>query len=311
MSHLIIDKQAGFDFVQSQLAHVEQQVYKQRLPEIRYRSLNGSGLIPIDTTANPWSKTIVSYAMESVGKAKWTTDRATEINVVGTGMSDNSTPVYMADIGYDYGMEEVEHARMLGHNLTADKAMVAFQVSERFIDTVAFEGDASKNFQGLLNHSAVTAAGATTGGWDTATETQILADVNDVIMGIYNATNSVAIADTLLLAPDRFAILASRQLVGTTMTLLEYIRKNNAYTALTNQPLDIRTIRGLETAGVGGVSRMVAYRNDPTVLKLHIPMPHRFLPLEVKGLLYQVPGIFRVGGLDIRLPKEVRYADGI
>jgi hypothetical protein len=57
---------------------------------------------------------------------------------------------------------------------------------------------------------------------------------------------------------------------------------------------------------------MVAYRRNPQVLKLHVPMPHRFLPVYQDGPLnFVVPGVFRLGGLDIRRPKEVRYGDGI
>ena len=314
MTHLTIDKQAGLAFVLSQTAHIEPEVYKQRLPQIRYRSPEGAGLIPVDTSANPWTKTVDYFSMETAGHAKWTADRATEINTVGTNMDKSSTAVYMADIGYDYGIEEVEQARLLGYNLPSDKAMVAFQVYERFVDTVAFEGDATKGFQGLLSHSAPTAASATTGDWSAAatTEDQILKDINDAILGIYTDTNTVAIADTILLPPNKFALLASTR-IGTqgTTTILEFIKKSNAYTALTGMQLKIRAVRGLDTAGTGGTSRLVAYRNDPSVLKMHIPMPHRFLPVETKGLLYQVPGIFRLGGLDIRLPKEVRYADGL
>ncbi len=71
-------------------------------------------------------------------------------------------------------------------------------------------------------------------------------------------------------------------------------------------------MRGLETAGAAGVARMVAYRRNPQVLKLHIPMPHRFLPVYQDGPLnFVVPGVFRLGGLDIRRPKEIRYGDGI
>jgi len=310
---LTLDTAAGLAFVTSQAAHIEPQVYKQRLPQIRYRSPEGVGLIPVDTSANPWTKSVTYYGMESVGEAKWTADRATEINTVGTSVSQNDTSVHMADIGYDYGLEEVEVARMLGQSLPSDKAMVAFQVYERFVDTVAFEGDATKGFQGLLDNDSVTAASATTGDWLNAatTEDQILADINGSIMGIYTATNSVAIADTVLIDPVRFAHIASKRLGSQgSMTILEFIQKSNAYTALTGQALTIRAIRGLETAGTGNEPRMVSYRRDPSVLKLHIPMPHRFLPVEIKGLLYQVPGIFRLGGLDIRLPKEVRYTDG-
>jgi hypothetical protein len=41
-------------------------------------------------------------------------------------------------------------------------------------------------------------------------------------------------------------------------------------------------------------------------------MPHRFMePWKAAALRYEVPGIFRLGGLDIRRPKEVVYVDGI
>ena len=57
---------------------------------------------------------------------------------------------------------------------------------------------------------------------------------------------------------------------------------------------------------------MVAYRRSPEVLKMHVPMPFRFLPAwQVGPILFEVPGIFRLGGVDIRRPKSVRYLDGI
>ena len=68
----------------------------------------------------------------------------------------------------------------------------------------------------------------------------------------------------------------------------------------------------MDTAGVGGTTRLVAYRKDPEVLKLHMPMPHRFLPAWQSGpLRWDIPGVMRLGGLDVRLPKEVVYLDGI
>jgi hypothetical protein len=71
-------------------------------------------------------------------------------------------------------------------------------------------------------------------------------------------------------------------------------------------------MRGLDTAGAGGTARMVAYRRDPNVVKLHIPMPHRFLPVWQSGpIRWEVPGIFRLGGTDVRRPKEMLYVDGL
>jgi hypothetical protein len=43
-----------------------------------------------------------------------------------------------------------------------------------------------------------------------------------------------------------------------------------------------------------------------------MPMPHRFLPIWQTGpIQFEVPGIFRLGGVDLRLPKAMRYLDAI
>jgi hypothetical protein len=33
--------------------------------------------------------------------------------------------------------------------------------------------------------------------------------------------------------------------------------------------------------------------------------------VQVNGLSYEVPGVFRLGGLDVRLPGALRYRDGL
>lgn len=298
--------QANLGFVQSQTAVVEKGVYAHRFPAIRY-----PGLIPLDYSAPEWIKTVDYYSMDISGKAGWTADRAKDLNMVGTQLGKSSTSVFMADIGYDYGLEEVNQASEMGMNLPGEKAMAARLIYERTVDNIAFTGDEEKGWKGLFNSTAVIAASATTGDWATATEDQILADINEILSGVFTETNEIAVSDTLILPSLKYQYIASKRLGDTGITILEFIQRANAYTAETGQPLNIRSSRGLNTSGAGGTSRMVAYRNSPEVLKMHIPMRHRFLPVQIDGLTYQVPGIFRLGGLDIRLPKEVRYSDGI
>ena len=300
--------QANLGFVREQTAYIEAGVYRMRYPAIRY-----PGLIPVDYSAPEWIKTVDYFAMDIAGKAGWTADRARDLNLVGIELGRQTTPVYMADIGYDFGIEEVNQAAMLGMNLGAEEAQAARIVYERMVDQVAFVGDEEKGFEGLFNNSSVPADSAPTGDWDNeaTTEDQILADINAAITGVFTQTNEVAIADTVILPSIKMQKIASTRLGDTGQTILEFIQKANAYTAETGQRLNIRGMRGLDEAGAGDTARMVAYRNSSEVLKMHIPMRHRFLPVQVFGLTYQVPGIFRLGGLDIRLPKEVRYIDGI
>ncbi len=48
------------------------------------------------------------------------------------------------------------------------------------------------------------------------------------------------------------------------------------------------------------------------MLRFHLPMPHRFLPpFQKSSMSYEVAGIMRTGGLEVRLPKAISYLDGI
>jgi len=172
--------------------------------------------------------------------------------------------------------------------------------------------------QGLINSSLVTAttapadgaAGATT--FASKTNDQVIRDINSALTGIAQGTNWLYYADTLLLPPAVLVGMAGRIIQYTQITLLEWIKQYNVLTVQTGRPLTLAGVRGLETAGLGGISRMVAYRRDPQVLKMWIPMPHKFLPVWQRGpMIFDVPGIFRIGGVEIRLPAAMRYLDGV
>lgn len=304
--------QANMGYVISQTAHVEAQVYRFRYPDIDYASI-----IPVDTSANPFSKTVTYFGLDGVGKADWINGNVGDVNMVDITLDRAETSVYTAGIGYGYGWEEVGQAAMLGMNLPSEGAFYAKRAYEEMCYRIATEGDTKKGFEGLFSYTGVTSALVTADGtgstttWSTKTGDQINRDVNALLTGVQSGTQFVEMADTLILPIERFQSIASTRLGDTQMTVLEFIRRNNVYTAMTGQPLDIRGMRGLLTKGAGATARMIAYRRSPEVLKLHIPMTLRFLPVQIRGLRYQIPGVFRMGGLDIRLKKAIRYADGI
>ena len=86
--------------------------------------------------------------------------------------------------------------------------------------------------------------------------------------------------------------------------IMDFIMRSNIYTARTGQPLMIVADHRLTT-------KMAVYKRDPSVLKLHMPMPLRFLPPQYVNLSVRVPGMFRFAPLSIRRPKAVRYVTGV
>jgi len=303
----LLDAQAALGFVLSQTTYIERQVN-----EIVYADIQYADLIPVDNSAPEWVKTVTYFSSDKFGKADWINGNADDIPRAGSERSKQETGVYTAGIGYGFGLEEISQAQMLGLNLQAEDAAAARRAYEEMVDNVALRGDAKKGFQGLISNSAVTAITVPSGNWGSATPAQMIADINAVLMPTYSSTQYTSIADTLLLPFEKLQQLAQSVMPNTTMTVLQFVQQSNIYTQTTGRQLTIRGIYGLSTAGGGGTARMVGYRRDPSVLKLHIPMPHRFLPVYQAGpIRWEVPGIFRLGGLDIRQPNSVKYGDGI
>ncbi|KAA8712939.1 DUF2184 domain-containing protein [Pseudomonas cannabina] len=309
MRHLqLLDAQAALGFVTSQTSYIERQVNEVVYPDIQY-----PGLIPVDTSAPEWIKSVTYYSSDKIGKADWINGNSDDIPLASTERSRFETSVHMAGIGYGYGLEEISQAQIMGIALTADDANAARRAYEEMVDRVALAGDASKGFSGLFSFPGVTAGSAVTGNWSTASADQILADVNTSLTVQAAGTMFTAFSDTLLLPYSKFLLLATRKVNDQGLeSILTYLQKNNVYTATTGRPLLLKGLNGLDAAGAGNTARMISYRRDPSVLKMHIPMPHRFLPVYQAGpIRWEVPGIFRLGGVDIRRPAEVRYTDGI
>lgn len=310
----LIDAQSALGFVLAQTSIIEPGVYAIRYPDIQYRDL-----IPVDTTGSEFATSVTYFSSDKYGAADWINGNSDDIPKAGTTRSKFETPVYTAGIGYGYGWEEIGRAQMLGINLQNEDAMAARRAAEEMIDRIALQGDATKGFTGLFDATGVTPAAAPNGAWGTVgapgstTPDEIVADLNAGLLGVFNTTNTVAMADTQLLPWSKFQVIATRRMsTDSDESILNFYLRNNAFTAMTGRPLTLRGLRGLDTAGVSGVARMISYRNDPQVLKLHMPMPHRFLPVYQSGpLRWDIPGVMRLGGLDVRLPGEVSYLDGI
>jgi hypothetical protein len=308
-------QQVALSFLIRQATLIEPIVYQMRYQEIQYPML-----VPVDTSAPEWIQSVTYFSVDGVGRADWIHGIGHDVPKVELTREKFETGVSMAGIGYGYSLEELGTAQLFGMNLTADKAMLARRIAEEKVEQVAFSGDAAKGFTGIVNNGAVTATNAPNDGTGAATTfasktaDQVLRDINGQLTGMFTGTLGAEIADTLLLPYSVLLDLSTRRIDTVNQTtILDWIMRNNIYTLTTGQPLMIRGVFGhLDTAGAASSKRMVAYRRSPDVLKFHMPMPFRFFPVWQTGPFYfDVPGAMRLGGVDIRRPKAVRYLDKI
>lgn len=309
------DAQQALGFLNPQLLRINTEVEMQVYPDFDY-----SSLMYVDTDGGMWSAGSVFHSGDVAGAAQFLAHKGFDMPLADISTAQHMQTNHFAGIGYEYGRGELERAAQVGRNLSSEKAEAARKVAESFIYGIALRGNAEKGMTGLINNASVPQAvvaadgtGSTT-TFATKTPDQVLRDVNAALNAPFNSTNETMRANTLLLPTTRLQTLSERRLGDNSdTTLLAFLRANNSYTLETGQPLFIRGTRELEAAGQGGTARMMAYSNTRDAVRFYLPGPHEFLQAYTPngGLLWQVPGIMNIGGVEWRRPKAGAYRDGI
>lgn len=319
MSKLFTDAQA-LTLVTAQSFRVNQTVYETRFPDWDF-----GRLIYVDTTGPAWSPGILTYTSDMTGRADWQSGYAKDVPLADVSQDMQTKTFQLAAIGYQWNIEEVNTALQIGANLPDRRARAARLAYTKFMYDLTLNGSAKKGMGGLTNYSGVTTTTAPADGtgsvtfWvdedgvGTKTPAQIVRDINVALQGVYLDSNTVEMADTILLPVEAFNYLASTPYSATTMeTILTFVQRTNVYTLTTGRPLEVRAVRELGTAGGSSTGRLVAYKNDQDYVKLHLPLPHQFLSVYQDGPLnFTVPGIFRTGGVEVLTTAAFRYVDGI
>lgn len=313
-------QQAAFGFVQNQAYTINTTVYETRFPDLDF-----GRLVYVDSSAPEYTPGIISFISSGVGKANWFTTGAKDVPKADVTRDKSETRVHMAAIGYGYDAEEIGQAQLLGIALETGKALAARRGYQEFMWNVTLTGDADKGLKGLVNQALVTTALAPADGtgtvttWFAADGTRtktpalILRDINMALTGVFTGSATIEMADTVILPHLTYALLGSTPMSDTNSeTIMAFILRNNFYTQRTGLPLTIRGELGLDAIGTGGTKRMVAYANRQDVVKLHLPMAHRFFPIYQDGPFnFEVPGAFRTGGVEVLRAGAFRYVDGI
>lgn len=314
---------------QQALAFVTAQAYKvnQKVYEARYPDWDFGRLIFVDSEGPEWAPGILTYTSDMSGRANWQSGAAKDVPLADVSQDMQTKTFQLAAIGYQWNIEEVNGTMGFpGASLPDRRAKAARLAYTKFMYDLTLKGSPEKGMGGLINYSGVVTVNAPADGtgsstlWVNAagvgqkTPAQIVRDINIALQGISLATFETELADTILLPVEAYNYIAATPYSATTTeTILSFVLRTNLYTMQTGRALTIRTVRELGTGAANGTTgRMVAYKNDGEYVKLHLPMPHRFLPVWQDGPLnYAVPGIFRTGGVELLTTVAMRYLDQI
>jgi hypothetical protein len=314
------DAQAAFPFVVGQGRNVEQRIYQKRYPTFNY-----GAHVPVVTEGNEWAIGTMFFTVDVAGEAKFISGAANDLPLASATRDQGTHDFAMIGAGWEWNMEKVNQAALYGIPLSDTEAMASSQSIERLLNTIAMVGHSEKNWKGFVNQtSGVSRADAASTGdenggssspnWKHKTNDEILVDINTALTTVSVQTSEVEYANAIRLPPEAFRLLVTRRLGNGdgVLTLMEFVRKNNVYTATTGQELDIQPLLETAYAGDGGTGRLIAYRKDAEVVRFHLPMPRRVLQPRQKSLMGFEQGVIaRTGGTEVRLPGAMTYLDKI
>jgi hypothetical protein len=189
--------------------------------------------------------------------------------------------------------------------------MAARRIMEQKIDLLIQTGDAAYGMKGLLNQSGTNTYVVPNGGlgsplWVNKTSDEILTDLNAMANAPSNATNGIEYPDTMVLPIAQYDLISQKPRSSTSdTTIKEFFLGNSPYIK------EIIPWWPCKTAGAAGVTRAVTYRRDLEALWYYMPQEFQAMAPQLRNLEYIVPCTADFGGVHVRLPKSITYADGI
>lgn len=313
MKNFDASPEAAMSFLVSQRTHIEQAVYEIKYPDVTYAEL-----IAVDTSAPEWAPIVAVQTADARGELEFAGPNSNDDNRADVGYGLGTHNIQTARLGYGYSLEEISQAMLMGRDLSADKARASMRIAEQGLNKLAYLGNASAGYEGLLNNSNVPDSAAPDTIDNLAAAATDVAGAQAIVQFFQGALNQVYVDQTnttfmpthILIPPAQYGTLASTILpFGGNMTILNYLQAN---LLSGRQPVTILPELSLKGAGAGGVDRMMVYTRSMEAAKFHLPMGYRFLDAyRDSGTSWFIPGIVRTGGCEVRVPSAHAYFDNV
>lgn len=273
---------------------------------------------------NPGATSYAAIVRDRQGTAAFVgKNENNNIPKVSQSMGSINYPMAASAVGATLNNEDArQYAYGFNANLAQDLGECMRTACDNLVEQTTFFGDDSVGFRGFLNYSGITVTNAAATGtgstttWATKTAANIVKDVNDAINKVWTDSKGVFCPNTVFIPLAQFALLNQMPfaLEGGQALLLsaaEYLKKNNTYTQLRGQDLEIIPIRYLKGAGVAGVDRMVIQDRSKRNQGLPFPMPYTVQPPVPVALGAEFYAEQKHGSYFIRQNLSTLYVDGI
>jgi len=293
------------NFVARSLLHI-----MARVQEVKYSKLIARQAFPQAPVAGSGLESIGYHQLDYTGEMGLIGSGSTDSPEVASSLNEFTYPVGKYAAHYKWTHQDLEKAMRANVPLSARKAMAARKAAEQKVENVAFFGDTvNTNIKGLFSNTLTSVTSGVTGSWASATDAQILRDVELAIEGAMAADG-----DTL---DDPDSIIVSEAVYG----LLCRTRTNTDW-SIKNAVMENFGIRNIyksarlnsmtnSTNSISAENVLLVYKQDPEIMELQIAREFEQLPVERTGLEYRVECLMDYAGMFVYHPLSVAFIKGL
>lgn len=242
----------------------------------------------------------------------WVSPESSAIPSASVDTNKISLPIRPVAYNINYTLIELERSMMAGRPIDDQELQALNQKNQMDIDRVAYTGDPSTfaGYCGLINNPAVT-VGTLHKTFDSSTAQEIQDALAAAHTAAWAATGYAVAPNRLLLPPKQFGLLNRTVSSAGTMSIIEYLRRNNIFTTSTGGELEIFPVKWLEGPGSGTNSdRAVFYTMDPKYIRFPM-VPLRRGQITPQDLWIRTTYWGQLGQVEFLYPETVYYLDGV
>lgn len=299
-------------FFQRQLEFIEAQTYDTLYPELEARDAFGT-----DTTGGAGINTLTYRSYDHVGKAQVINARATDLPKSSISGKEYSIAVKSVGTAYDYDIDEVASAAVTGMSLEARKAAAATRGYEQYVNSAAWYGDSANGFVGFFENDEITRATVAAGAggkttWKDKTPTEVIADLTTAVSAMYSSTLKIMRPEEIWLPVEHeqyiFNTARSEQ---SDKTIGQFFIDNNQFINTRDKIKGLNAIKGHGDAGSDCFVVVCRTAQGSKTFRMREPLPLTWMPVQLHGLIYEIPGRGRFAGFQTMYPAAISINSGI
>lgn len=315
-------------FFQRQLEYIQAQSF-----DVLYPELMGRQCFALNTEGGEGINLITYRSYDKRGETAIIAGKATDLPRGDISGKEYSIAVKTLGNAFGYSRQEIAAAKVTGLPLEARKAEATRRSYEEKVNQIIFFGSADNNLQGLFGGPtgapaltiSKTAVDAAVGGTNSLvwgvdkTPDEVIADLTAGCAKVYADTKKLFRPNKILLSVEKKQYLMNTpRSEQSDVSIMNWFLANNMFIKTADDFKDINELEGIYD-GAGGAfdptgasgDGFTVYADSADNARVREPFPYMHLPVQYKGLEFEVNCYGRFAGVEMIRPAAFAHYYGI